>query len=110
MAAGDKIHVTSEPFSAGRTDYAAGTFVIEAAAGTADRVAAMADQLGLNFTGLRSEPSAAMAALTLPKVGMYKSYVASMDEGWTRWVLEDYGFDLVLSFGRRFTVRKSVAA
>lgn len=95
LAAGDTIHVTSEPFSVGRTDYAAGTFVIEADAGTADRVAAMADQLGLNFTGLRSEPSAAMDALTLPKVGMYKSYVASMDEGWTRWVLEDYGFDLV---------------
>jgi len=28
-----------------------------------------------------------------PRVGMYKSYVASMDEGWTRWVFEQWGID-----------------
>jgi hypothetical protein len=25
-----------------------------------------------------------------PRVGLYKSYVASMDEGWTRWVFDQY--------------------
>ncbi|MGB3467217.1 MAG: M14 metallopeptidase family protein, partial [Cyclobacteriaceae bacterium] len=28
-----------------------------------------------------------------PKVGLYKSWVANMDEGWTRWVLTEFGFD-----------------
>ncbi|MEL6560496.1 MAG: M14 metallopeptidase family protein [Bacteroidota bacterium] len=28
-----------------------------------------------------------------PKVGLYKSWVANMDEGWTRWMLSDFGFD-----------------
>ena len=27
-----------------------------------------------------------------PRIGLYKSYVPSMDEGWTRWVLEQFGF------------------
>ena len=27
-----------------------------------------------------------------PRVGLYKSWNASMDEGWTRWLLEDFGF------------------
>ncbi len=27
-----------------------------------------------------------------PRVGLYKSFVPSMDEGWTRWLLEDFGF------------------
>jgi hypothetical protein len=27
-----------------------------------------------------------------PRVGIYKSYFASMDEGWTRWLMEDFGF------------------
>jgi hypothetical protein len=28
-----------------------------------------------------------------PRIGLYKSYVPSMDEGWTRWVLEQFGFE-----------------
>jgi hypothetical protein len=28
--------------------------------------------------------------LKIPRVGLYKSWTASMDEGWTRWVLEQY--------------------
>jgi hypothetical protein len=32
--------------------------------------------------------------LRTPRVAMYQSYDPSMDEGWTRWVLEHYAFDL----------------
>jgi len=28
-----------------------------------------------------------------PKVGIYKSWIANMDEGWTRWLLTQYHFD-----------------
>jgi hypothetical protein len=28
-----------------------------------------------------------------PRVALYKPWAASMDEGWTRWVLEQYGFE-----------------
>src|SRR6266404_5758967 len=27
-----------------------------------------------------------------PRIGLYKSFVPSMDEGWTRWLLEEFGF------------------
>jgi hypothetical protein len=30
--------------------------------------------------------------LTRPRIGLYKSYVPAIDEGWTRWLLEDFGF------------------
>ena len=31
----------------------------------------------------------------VPRVGLYKSWTASMDEGWTRWVLDDFKFPYV---------------
>ena len=91
MAAGDRVYLATEDFR----DGGAGTFIIESGSGTADRVAAMARDLGIDFQGLRSEPSVEKSALRRPRIGLYKSYVASMDEGWTRWVLEEHGFDVV---------------
>lgn len=34
-----------------------------------------------------------LMSLKRPRVGLYKSYVPSMDEGWTRWLLEQFGFE-----------------
>ena len=30
-----------------------------------------------------------------PRIGLFRPWQASMDEGWSRWLLERYGFDLV---------------
>jgi Zinc carboxypeptidase len=47
----------------------------------------------LGFT-LRSEPQARSGmAIKAPRIGMYDTWNGgNMDEGWTRWVLEQYGF------------------
>jgi hypothetical protein len=31
-------------------------------------------------------------AMKAPRIGLYMSYQASMDEGWTRWLFDDFGF------------------
>jgi hypothetical protein len=33
-----------------------------------------------------------LVELKRPRIGLYKSYVPSMDEGWTRWLLEQFDF------------------
>lgn len=71
----------------------AGTFILENTSQSADMAQMLADSLGLDFTGVNDEPSSlAINSLDLPRVGLYKSWQANMDEGWTRWVLENYYF------------------
>jgi hypothetical protein len=36
------------------------------------------------------------AAVKKPRIGLFEPWSGSMDEGWTRWVLEQYGFDYLL--------------
>jgi Zinc carboxypeptidase len=39
--------------------------------------------------------SASGAAVKKPRIGLFRPWSGSMDEGWTRWVLEQYGFEYV---------------
>ncbi|MGE0816074.1 MAG: M14 family zinc carboxypeptidase [Vicinamibacterales bacterium] len=39
--------------------------------------------------------SAAGPDVKAPRIGLYRPWMPSMDEGWTRWVLEQYGFAFV---------------
>jgi hypothetical protein len=39
--------------------------------------------------------TASGAEIKKPRIGLYRPWQASMDEGWTRWVLEQYGFDFI---------------
>ena len=45
---------------------------------------------GVSATGAPHDDSA--IALHKARVGLYRPWAASIDEGWTRWVLEKYGF------------------
>jgi hypothetical protein len=66
--------------------------------------AAQQNELVRTFA-LRAErlaPPPGLRALARPRVGLYRPWVASMDEGWTRWVLEQFGFDVVSLYPRDF--------
>lgn len=53
--------------------------------------AAQAEQAHVAVQAAANEES---LKLRKPRVGLYKPFLASMDEGWTRFILEQYGFDL----------------
>ncbi len=48
--------------------------------------------LPLEVTRVSRQPQLAWKRVTAPRIGIYQSYNASMDEGWTRWILEEYEF------------------
>jgi hypothetical protein len=48
--------------------------------------------LNLHFVALETKPSVRAFRLKPVRLGLYKSWTASMDEGSIRWVLEQYEF------------------
>lgn len=72
-------------------DLPPGTFIVRA---TPADLRPLADELGLDFhaaeSGLFDSPD--VIRFRAPSVGLYRSWVPSMDEGWARWVLERYDF------------------
>ena len=57
-------------------------------------------EFGVFFTGLDAVP-AGVKPIRAPRIALYRSHRANMDEGWTRWMLEQYGFAYTTAEERR---------
>ncbi|MYE89037.1 peptidase M14 family protein [Candidatus Poribacteria bacterium] len=80
----DKVVVGDEKFRAG-------AFV--AAAGTEDLLTEIAQECGVTFHALEGALEIKKGEVRRARIGMYQRYWGgNMDEGWTRLVLEQYGF------------------
>jgi hypothetical protein len=86
---GGAARIVRAPASAGAREWPAGTVFLD---GPAAKAAAAEAVPGQSWTAVGSAPAAA-EPLRTPRVGLYKPWLASMDEGWTRFVLEQYGFE-----------------
>jgi hypothetical protein len=91
LKAGDRIYRARTPLQVGGAEWPAGAFVIRNGAGTAERVADAARQLGLIVGALDDVPPGS-AAIAAPRIGVYHAWGGNIDEGWTRWVLEQFEF------------------
>jgi hypothetical protein len=91
---GEEVYLMDQAISAKKQKHDPGSFVIRASGdGTRQRVEALAEELGLVLSGIDKKPAGAVHQLKPTKVGLYKSWVSNMDEGWTRWLLKEYAFD-----------------
>jgi hypothetical protein len=72
-------------FGDGSRRFPAGTLLVPASARA--RVVALARELGISAQGVAVVPPAALV-LRAPRVGVYQSWMAAIDEGWTRFVFE----------------------
>ena len=90
LAEGGELFRGTRSISTAEGDVSAGAFWLPGL--TDDQAARMADDFGLTLTGLPSAPGdAGLAAARAPRVAIYRSWQAPMPEGWTRWVLDQYG-------------------
>jgi hypothetical protein len=90
LAGGASVSRAVSPFQAAGHAWPAGTFIVQGADATS--AAAAARELGLNMVSVAAAPPVTSDRLHAPRVGIYKSWVAAMPEGWTRWLMEGYGF------------------
>ena len=81
------VSVAASGFQAGGVSYTAGTFIL-------DRSPIVSSALSAHHVranAIEEKPAGAKTQGAV-RVGLYKPWHTSMDEGWTRWVLEQYGF------------------
>ena len=92
LAAGASVAIAPAPFEAGGRTWPAGTLALR---GRSARAVLDTAARALGFDGVAVPRLAAWpGALTVthqPRVALYRSWNANMDEGWTRWVLERLG-------------------
>ena len=94
LAAGDRVHWIEAEFELDGSTFPSGTILVENGDGTRARLDTAASELGIDVHGIEASPPGVKHRLEPVHVGLYKSWVANMDEGWTRWLLENYEFQL----------------
>jgi hypothetical protein len=71
--------------------HAPGTIYIPNQPGVGVKLEAAAKKFGVSFKPSAEAITGTALAVTPPRVGLYKSWVAALDEGWTRWVFDTNG-------------------
>ncbi len=98
LALGAHLWVAREPVEAGGERLPAGSVVLDHPGNPAQLdslVAAHVRAYGYEAWAAEGlEPGGAVQQ-GLPRIGLYKPWTASMDEGWTRWVLEQHGIPYI---------------
>src|SRR5262249_36825871 len=91
LSAGGKVEFAAEPPSPAyvHEGWQAGEMVVTGI--DRDRMNEIARRNSVVAQALAKAPDGVVSA-SKPRVGLYRSWVPVIDEGWTRWILENYGF------------------
>jgi hypothetical protein len=88
---GGDVYRSREPFAVGAETYPPGAYIVPRGL-TASAAAALAKELSVPVLATTKAAPAGSLKLKAPRVGLYKSWVAQADEGWTRWLFEQFEF------------------
>lgn len=86
---GAQVGWATASFASGGTTYPAGT-VVASGDEIGDTIRSLAEEFNLQIRSGRS-PDGLLQLRSL-RLGLYKPWVANMDEGWTRWIFDNWEF------------------
>jgi hypothetical protein len=89
---GESVYRTTSKVMAGGAEWPAGTFLITPGAETHSRLERSARELGLQIRAVNEAPAEPVLKIRTPRLALYHAWGGNMDEGWTRWILEQFEF------------------
>lgn len=101
-----QVHWAANVFESGSKQYPAGTMIVENKKGLMNDLEIIVRDLHVQFEAIKTKPTIQTYALKPLKLGLYKGWTASMDEGWTRWVLKQFEIPFQSLFDKDIRERK----
>ncbi|MFC2076184.1 M14 metallopeptidase family protein [candidate division KSB1 bacterium] len=92
IEAGLRVERARDRIQAGGGSAPPGAFIISGGSNLVPTVNRLSKELGLSVIGLGGKTPENRARLREIRLGVYQPWTSSMDEGWTRWVLERFEF------------------
>lgn len=80
----------------------AGAFLIKNTAESKKTLASLLEKWPVPVKGLADISAVDKASLKFPRIAIYQSWRGNMDEGWTRYVLDDLGFSYTILHNKDF--------
>ncbi len=89
-----EISWAAEDFRTADATHSAGTILVRGKAGKdiSGSIEKVAKEANVTVTATDAAISVPAWKLRAPRIGLYQPWSANMDEGWTRWLLEQYDF------------------
>jgi hypothetical protein len=91
LAAGLQVEWSSGVLKQDGVTYAPGTLIVRPVKDARPTVERLARDLGVRVFGARGKPPASTPVVRA-RVALYRPWTDAIDEGWTRWLLEQYEF------------------
>lgn len=92
LKAGGKVLRSKKSWTSAGKTFPEGTFIVPVSGVNRSLMEKTAKELHLQITGTRDDPKVERYTLKKPRLAVYQSWVASADEGWTRFLFEQYEF------------------
>jgi hypothetical protein len=92
LESGGTVSWSKSSFTAENQKFNSGTIVVPSRSVKASFMEKVADELDIKIVGISKKPASEMMNINPVRLGLYKSWIASADEGWTRFIFERFEF------------------